>query len=157
MFVLTTGNGVNMFVHDQSIGAFVLVQSNIRIPAAHKTYSVNEAYIESFPDGYRNYLDWAHKNGYSSRYIGSMVADVHRTLLKGGVFLYPPTRDHPEGKLRLLYEVNPMSMIIEQAGGKAFVNCDRALEIKPTDLHQRCSIVLGSPDEVDHVMEHVRG
>ena len=80
---------------------------------------MNEANRRTFPDGFNRYLDWAHENGYSSRYIGSMVADVHRTLLKGGVFLYPPTKKNPEGKLRLMYEANPMAMIIEQAGGKA--------------------------------------
>ena len=89
VFVLTTGRGVNMFVLDQSIGAFVLVKSNLRIPSAKKIYSINEAYVDRFPDAYRNYLNWAHDNGYSSRYIGSMVADIHRTLLKGGGCIYP--------------------------------------------------------------------
>jgi fructose-1,6-bisphosphatase I len=155
VFVLTTGNGVDMFVLDQSIGAFLLVQSNIRIPAAKKIYSINEAYYDHFPEGYRTYLDWAHKNGYSSRYIGSMVADVHRTLLQGGVFLYPPTAAHPSGKLRLMYEGNPMSMIIEQAGGRACAGTDRILDIKPNALHQRCSVIMGSPEEVDRVLAHL--
>lgn len=152
VFVLTTGNGVDMFVLDQSIGSFVLVKSKVKIPQAYKDYSVNEAYYDSFPTGYRNYIDWAHKNGYSSRYIGSMVADVHRTLFKGGVFIYPPTQSHASGKLRLMYEANPMSMIIEQAGGRAIhAPGDRILDIRPTDLHQRTPVVLGSPDEVDIV------
>ena len=118
VLVLTTGNGVDMFVLDQAIGSFVLVSKKLKIPSGNKTYSTNEAYTEKYSEEIRNYLSWAHKNGYSSRYIGSMVADVHRVLLKGGVFLYPTTTDNPEGKLRLMYEANPMAMIIEQAGGK---------------------------------------
>jgi fructose-1,6-bisphosphatase I len=155
VFVLTTGHGVDMFVLDQSIGAFVLVKTGIRIPATHKVYSINEAYVDQFPEAYRQYLDYAHHNSYSSRYIGSMVADVHRTLLNGGVFLYPPTTKHPDGKLRLMYEANPMSMVIEQAGGTAVAGTDRILDIKPTALHQRTSVVMGSPDEVAHVMKHL--
>lgn len=155
IFVLTTGNGVDMFVHDHSIGTFVLVDRGIRIPESNKIYSINEAYYKTFPEGYRNYLDWAHDEGYSSRYIGSMVADVHRTLLKGGVFLYPPTKAHPEGKLRLMYEANPMAMIMDQAGGKALAGSERILDIRPTDLHQRTSVIMGSPREVDHVVRHL--
>ena len=160
VFVLTTGNGVNMFVLDPAIGSFVLVYSNIQIPAASRNYSVNEAYRHSFPDGISRYLDWAHAHDYSSRYIGSMVSDVHRILLKGGVFLYPPTKKNPGGKLRLMYEGNPMAMIIEQAGGKAVVGAgghpaQRVLEITPTSIHQRTSLVLGSPDEVDAVLAHL--
>ncbi|MBG80363.1 MAG: class 1 fructose-bisphosphatase [Phycisphaerales bacterium] len=152
VFVLTTGRGVNMFVLDQSIGAFVLVKSNLRIPPAKKIYSINEAYVDRFPDAYRNYLNWAHDNGYSSRYIGSMVADIHRTLLKGGVFIYPPTGDHMEGKLRYLYEAMPMSMLIEQAGGRSISAADtRLLDVDPTTLHQRIPVVMGSTDEVEHV------
>ena len=152
VFVLTTGYGVDMFVLDQSIGSFVLVARDIKIPTTGKTYSINEAYRDSFPGSYNKYLDWAHANGYSSRYIGSMVADVHRTLLKGGVFVYPPTKAHAVGKLRLTYEANPMAMLIEQAGGKAYAGADRILDIRPDDLHQRTSVILGSPDEVDHVL-----
>src|SRR5262245_22549575 len=111
VFVLTTGKGVDMFVLDPNIGSFVLVNSQIKIPATGKTYSVNEANRDTFPAGFGRYLDWAHGHGYTSRYIGSMVADVHRTLLKGGVFLYPPTRKNPGGKLRLMYEANPIAMI----------------------------------------------
>jgi fructose-1,6-bisphosphatase I len=153
VFVLTTGDGVDMFVLDQSIGSFVLVKTKIRIPATKKVYSINEAYVDQFPDAYREYLAYAHANGYSSRYIGSMVADVHRTLLHGGVFLYPPTGAHAKGKLRLMYEANPMSMIIEQAGGIARAGADRILDIAPDDLHQRVSVIMGSPDEVGHVMK----
>jgi fructose-1,6-bisphosphatase I len=151
VFVVTTGNGVDMFVHDPSIGTFVLVKQNITIPHEQRIYSINEAYVDNFPKPYQDYLKWAHQNGYSSRYIGSMVADVHRTLLKGGVFLYPPTGKHAKGKLRLMYEANPMAMLIEEAGGEAFSGTDRILDIKPEALHQRCSVVLGSAREVEHV------
>jgi len=156
VFVLTTGSGVDMFVLDPNIGAFLLVKQGVTIPKASKHYSVNEAYRERFPTGYQRYLDWAHRNEYSSRYSGAMVADVHRILVGGGVFLYPPTGAHPEGKLRLMYEANPMAMLIEQAGGKAFAGTQRLLDIEPTDIHQRTSVVLGSPDEVDHVLDHLR-
>lgn len=152
VFVITTGHGVNMFVLDPSLGTFVQVASRITMPHENKTYSVNEAYYDNFPAPYQNYLDWAHKNGYSSRYIGSMVADVHRTLLKGGVFLYPPTGKHAKGKLRLMYEANPMAMLIEQAGGMAYAGTQRILDIDPEALHERCSVVLGSSREVEHVM-----
>ena len=160
VFVLTTGNGVDLFALDPSIGSFVLVTPNIRIPARGRTYSVNEAYSLTFPDGIRRYLAWAHGHGYSSRYIGSMVADVHRTLLNGGVFLYPPTAAHPGGKLRLLYEGNPMGMIIEQAGGRAVAidgegRFGPLLEVSPTTIHQRISAVLGSPQEVAAVLAHL--
>jgi fructose-1,6-bisphosphatase I len=166
VFVLTTGHGVDMFVLDSSIGSFVLVKRQLRIPERNACYSVNEAYRLSFPDGYRRYLDWAHGNGYSSRYIGSMVADLHRILLKGGLFLYPPTTRNPEGKLRLMYEANPMAMIVEQAGGKGLLGAlhagegglttQRLLDIQPTTIHQRTSVVIGSPEEVDLAMEHLR-
>ncbi|MFT7478750.1 MAG: fructose-1,6-bisphosphatase I [Gammaproteobacteria bacterium] len=153
IFVLTTGDGVAMFVLDPSVGAFMLVDDNVRMPSACKTYSVNEAYRETFPSGYQDYLSWAHGNGYSSRYVGSMVADIHRTLIKGGVFFYPPTKSAPQGKLRLMYEANPMAMILEQAGGKAFADKQRILEIQPQALHQRTSVVMGSADEVDQVLK----
>lgn len=152
VLVLTTGSGVQMFVLDPSIGAYMLVDDNVKIPEAHKSYSTNEAYAETFPEGYRKYLDYAHKDGYSSRYVGSMVADIHRILVKGGVFFYPPTRSSPKGKLRLLYEANPMAMIIEQAGGKAYTETQRTLNIKPEEIHQRVSVLMGSPDEVDKVL-----
>lgn len=155
VLVLTTGHGVDMFVLDQSIGSFVLVAENLRVPEGNRTYSMNEAYTERFSDEYQAFAKWAHRNDYSSRYIGSMVADVHRTLLKGGVFLYPPTDDRPEGKLRLMYEANPMAMIIEQAGGKACSHKDRILDMHPQGLHQRTGVILGSTDQVDAVLVHI--
>ena len=154
VLVLTTGNGVDMFVLDQSIGSFVLVSKKLQIPEGNNTYSINEAYTTRFGDDVQRFLGWAHQNNYSSRYIGSMVADVHRVLLKGGVFLYPPTTDKPEGKLRLMYEANPMAMIIEQAGGRAVSGGKRILDIEPAGLHQRTGVVLGSTNQVDAVLEH---
>ncbi len=156
VLTLTLGHGVDMFVLDPSIGAFVRVEQNLKIPAATKCYSINEGNRLSFPEGYRRYLHWVQEHGYSARYVGSMVADVHRILLKGGVFLYPPTQKSPAGKLRLLYEANPMAMIIEQAGGKAYAAPGtRLLDIKPDTIHQRVPVILGSPDEVDRVLELV--
>ena len=157
VFVVTTGNGVNMFVLDPAVGTFVLVKRNITIPHEQRIYSINEAYADNFPQSVRNYLGWAHQNGYSSRYIGSMVADVHRTLIKGGIFIYPPTAKHASGKLRLMYEANPMAMIIEQAGGSAIADADTPiLDIQPTALHQRTPVVLGSPREVEHLENFLR-
>ena len=152
VFVLTTGAGVDMFVLDPSIGSFVLVKSRLKVPDRGRIYSVNEANRASFPPGYGQYLDWAQHHGYSSRYIGSMVADIHRTLLRGGVFMYPPTEKNPDGKLRLMYEANPIAMIVEQAGGRAVVGAGRTdqriLDIVPSSIHQRTSVVIGSREEV---------
>ena len=156
VFVLSVGNGVDMFVLDPEVGAYLLVERGIRVPAASKSYSVNEGNRRSFPEGYQRYLDWAQGSGYSSRYIGSMVADVHRILLKGGVFMYPPTAKAPQGKLRLMYEANPMAMLLEQAGGKALAAPgQRILDVQPEDIHQRTAVILGSADEVDHVASHL--
>jgi len=155
-FVITTGAGVSLFELDPFVGSFILVKQNMRIPSAKRVYSVNEAYSESFPQGYQNYLAWAHSNGYSSRYIGSLCADVHRILINGGVFLYPPTHSHPDGKLRLLYEANPMAMIIEQAGGMSMCGMTPTLDVQPKKLHERVPLVLGSTDEVLKVMRHLQ-
>jgi len=153
VFVYSAGDGVHVFELDPNVGTFFRVKENLRIPDSGKIYSLNEGNRKSFPKGYQDYLDWAQSNGYSSRYIGAMVADVHRTLLKGGVFMYPPTEKAPTGKLRLLYEVNPMSMLVEQAGGKSMSGTGRAMLVEPTALHQRVPVVMGSPDEVDRVLE----
>jgi fructose-1,6-bisphosphatase I len=134
------------------------VERHLRIPSGSKSYSVNEGNRQAFPEGYRRYLDWAQSSGYSSRYAGAMVADVHRILLKGGVFLYPPTIKSPEGKLRLMYEANPMAMIVEQAGGKAVAGLgQRILDIRPTAIHQRTPVILGAADQVDAVLTHLAG
>ncbi len=156
VFVLTIGKGVDMFVLDPGVGAFMRVEQGLKIPSGNPTYSVNEGNRQSFPEGYRRYLDWAQSNGYSSRYTGAMVADVHRILLKGGVFLYPPTRKAIEGKLRLMYEANPMGMIIEQAGGKAMAGTGEAiLDVEPTGIHQRTPVILGAAEQVDRVLAHL--
>jgi fructose-1,6-bisphosphatase I len=157
VFVLTVGAGVDMFVLDPLIGAFVRVAEQLRLPPSNPTYSVNEGNSRSFPAGYRSYLDWAQQQGYSSRYVGAMVADAHRILLKGGVFLYPPTARSPQGKLRLMYEANPIGMVIEQAGGKAYAGPGRPiLQITPGGIHERTPVILGSTREVDHVLRHLQ-
>ena len=153
LFALTLGSGVDLFVLDPAIGAFVLVERGLRIPAGNRTYSCNEGNRLSFPEGYQRYLGWAQQNGYSSRYAGAMVGDVHRILLKGGVFLYPPTGKAPQGKLRLMYEANPMAMLIEQAGGAACAAPgQRILDVVPTDIHQRTPVILGCRAEVEQVL-----
>ncbi len=153
MLVYSVGNGVHGFTLDPAVGAFMLSHENIRMPDQGMYYSVNEANRDSFPPAYREYFDrlrggaLGHK--YGSRYIGSMVADVHRTLLKGGVFLYPPTADHPQGKLRLLYEANPIAFLVEQAGGMAIDGRRRILDIQPESIHQRTPLVIGGRVEVE--------
>ena len=153
IFVLTTGAGVHMFVLDPSIGAYIRVEEFIRLPEFGATYSINEANAAGFPRGYRRYLQQCRDEGFSSRYVGAMVADVHRVLLTGGIFMYPPTQKSPDGKLRLMYEANPMAMIIEQAGGVATTGSERILALRPTGLHQRIPVVLGSPDNVADLEE----
>lgn len=151
----TTGDGVHMFTLDPSIGAYRLSRENVRMPLAGRTYSVNEAYRNQFPDGIQQYLDWVKTDragGYGLRYIGSLVADFHRTLLKGGVFLYPPTNKAPKGKLRLLYEANPLAFIAEQAGGVATDGKMRMLDKVPTSLHERTPLIIGSREEVETVL-----
>ena len=152
ILVYSVGSGVHGFTLDPLIGAYVLSHENIRMPSQGKYYSVNEGYRDSFPEPYQRYID-ALRHGalgqpYSSRYIGSMVADFHRTLLKGGVFLYPPTKDNPEGKLRLLYEANPIAYLTEQAGGVATDGQRRMLSVKPESIHQRTPLVVGGQTEM---------
>ncbi len=153
VMTLTIGSGTDMFVLDPAIGAFIRVAEGLKIPPKNKCYSLNEGNRLSLPEGYQRYLDWAQQNGYSSRYVGAMVADVHRILIQGGVFMYPPTKKAPRGKLRLMYEANPMAFLVEQAGGKALVAPgQRILEVQPTEIHQRTCVVLGSSEEVDAVV-----
>jgi fructose-1,6-bisphosphatase I len=149
VLVYTTGNGVHSFTLDPAIGAFVLSHEHMRMPEKGPYYSVNEANACTWPDGYTEYCAGLRGHGYSSRYIGSLVADFHRTLLKGGVFLYPPTRKQPGGKLRLLYEANPLSLIAEQAGGAASSGGGRILEIVPDRIHQRTPFIVGSKWEME--------
>ncbi len=151
----TTGDGVHMFTLDPSIGVFRLAQECVTMPSSGNMYSVNEAYFAQFPEGIQKYLTWAKSEeagGYGLRYIGSLVADFHRTLLRGGVFLYPPTKKAPQGKLRLLYEANPLAFLAEQAGGAASDGKQRILEKQPNALHQRTPLVIGSKGEVDRVL-----
>jgi fructose-1,6-bisphosphatase I len=154
----TTGNGVHMFTLDPSVGAFVLANENIKMPETGKWYSVNEANFNSFPVGYQKYLSWCkteEAGPYSARYIGSLVADFHRTLLRGGIFLDPPTAKAPGGKLRLSYEANPIAFLAEQAGGVALDGKMRILEKIPQSLHERTPLVVGSKDEVARVMKYM--
>jgi fructose-1,6-bisphosphatase I len=156
MMVYTAGNGVNGFTLDPAIGAFVLSHERITMPEQGALYSVNEANADSFPASYREFLAQlrAGEAGrtYSSRYIGSLVADFHRTLLKGGIFLYPPTRQYARGKLRLLYEANPIAFLAEQAGGAATDGEQRILDIVPASLHQRTPLLVGSRREMEMLM-----
>ncbi|MCA5006207.1 class 1 fructose-bisphosphatase [Sphingobacterium bovistauri] len=159
MLVYTTGKGVNGFTLDPSIGEFCLSHPNMKIPETGKIYSINEGNYIKFPQGIKNYIKYCQEEDkttnrpYTSRYIGSMVADIHRNLLLGGVFIYPETASQPNGKLRLMYECNPIAFIIEQAGGKASTGNERILEVKPTELHQRVPAILGSTKMVDKVLE----
>lgn len=159
MLVYTTGKGVNGFTLDPSIGEFCLSHPNIKIPKSGKTYSINEGYYVHFPDGVKKFIKWcqeedkASNRPYSSRYIGSAVADVHRNLLYGGVFIYPTTSQAPKGKLRVLYECNPMAFIVEQAGGKATDGFKRIMEIDTKALHQRTPIFIGSSEIVERAEE----
>ena len=153
ILVYTTGQGVFGFTLDPRIGAFVLSHDHMRMPQQGNYYSVNEANADGFPEVYRKYIGRLRAGElgrtYSSRYIGSLVADFHRTLLKGGIFLYPPTLGQPKGKLRLLYEANPLAFIAEQAGGMAIAGKQRVLDIVPEGIHQRTAFVVGSGAEVN--------
>ena len=152
ILVYSAWHGVHGFTLDPAIGAYVLSHENMTMPEQGKYYSVNEAYRDWFPARYGEYIDRLRSGilgvNYSSRYIGSMVADFHRTLLKGGVFLYPPTSKNAEGKLRLLYEANPVALLAEQAGGIALDGSKRIMDIEPTSIHQRTPLVVGSRFEM---------
>jgi fructose-1,6-bisphosphatase I len=154
MLVYTTGKGVNGFTLDPSIGEFCLSHPNMKIPKEGVIYSINEGYYAHFPDGVKKYIKYCQveddktKRPYTSRYIGSMVADIHRNMIKGGIFIYPITSQAPKGKLRLVYECNPMSFIIEQAGGKASNGYERILDLDVKELHQRSAIFIGSENMV---------
>jgi fructose-1,6-bisphosphatase I len=151
MLVYTTGHGVFGFTLDPTIGEFLLSHRDIKMPARGKTYSINEGNSSSFDPGTAAYVSWikqkdpASGRPYSQRYVGTLVADVHRTLINGGLFMYPAS---PKPKLRLLYEAAPMAMIAEQAGGRATTGRERIMEIVPTELHQKVPLIIGSPDDV---------
>jgi fructose-1,6-bisphosphatase I len=159
MLVYTSGFGVHLFTLDQEIGAFVLSQENVQMPDSGKIYSTNESNRGKYPAGIQKYLEWAQSDasgGYSSRYIGSLVADFHRTLVRGGVFLYPPTKKAPDGKLRLLYEANPLAFLAEVAGGLATDGKQRIMEIQPKTMHERTPLIIGSRKEVEKVVEFLK-
>jgi len=156
--VLSTGSGVNGYTLDASLGEFILTHPNIKIPSRGKIYSFNEGNSMYFHPPVINYLQSikfpaSGKSPYSARYIGSMVADVHRTLLYGGIFGYPDDKKSKKGKLRLLYEAFPMAFLVEQAGGIATTGTHRILDIVPTGIHDRCSVFLGSKDDVQDLMK----
>jgi fructose-1,6-bisphosphatase I len=153
LLVFTTREGVHSFTLDPELGEFVLTQSDLRTPPRGQYYSVNEGNSGGWPEPIRRFVEYLKTGGgerapYSLRYVGSLVADFHRNLLKGGVFLYPPDRKHPDGKLRLLYEANPLAMIVEEAGGMATDGRRRILDIEPVSLHQRTPLIIGNAEDV---------
>lgn len=162
IFVYTAGNGVHGFTLDPSFGEFILSHPNIRTPKKSKIYSINEGNYLYWHPGLKKYIKWLQDEDkvtdrpYSSRYIGSMVSDIHRNLLYGGIYMYPADSRNPKGKLRLMYECNPMAFIVEQAGGRASNGQQRTLEIKPTSLHERTPIFIGSEEDVLLVEKFMR-
>jgi fructose-1,6-bisphosphatase I len=153
VLVYSAGNGVHTFTLDPMVGSYILTKENLRMPERGGYYSINESYCDRWPKVYAKYLNRL-KSGemgrrYSSRFVGSMVADFHRTLLRGGVFIYPPNTDHPDGKLRLLYEANPVAFLAEQAGGSASDGRQKILDIQPRDVHQRTPLVVGGKAEME--------
>lgn len=158
MLVYTTGNGVNGFTLDPSIGEFCLSHPNMRMPETGRIYAMNEGNIHECEQGVKDYVSFCQEvqadgKPYSGRYIGSLVADFHRSLIKGGIYIYPRTNQSPKGKLRLLYECNPLAMIAEQAGGLATDGTERILDIEPTQLHQRCGFFVGSKKMMEKAIE----
>ena len=158
MLVYTTGNGVNGFTFDPGIGVFFLSHPNMKIPTNGAIYSVNEGNLSSFKQPVKDYISYCQssedngtKKPYSSRYIGSLVADFHRNLIKGGIYMYPSTESSPNGKLRLTYECSPLAFIIEQAGGRAISENGTIMDIIPNDLHQRVPFFIGSKNMVDQL------
>ncbi len=156
MLVYTTGNGVNGFTLNPAIGTFYLSHPNMEIPADGHIYSINEGYYNHFSEGVKEYLKYCQEDEddrpYTARYIGSLVSDIHRNILKGGIYIYPQTSKSPNGKLRLLYECNPMAFLIEQAGGLASDGHKRIMDIVPTELHQRIPFFAGSKNMVEKAM-----
>ena len=150
MLVMTTGKGVHGFTLEPSLGEFYLSHPDMRMPENGSIYSVNEGLLPDFEPGVQRYLEYCRAKRYSGRYIGSFVADFHRNLFKGGIFMYPTTAKNPNGKLRLMYEANPLAFLVEQAGGKATNGSERILELQPTSLHQRVPLYIGSRQMVEH-------
>ncbi|MBA2243676.1 MAG: class 1 fructose-bisphosphatase [Gemmatimonadetes bacterium] len=163
MMVFTSGDGVHGFTLDPTLGEFLLSHPNLRIPEDGIYYSIAEGNSESFRPELQRYVAWLHRRDpetnlpHKTRYIGSFIADFHRNLLRGGIYMYPATQDYPQGKLRLMYEANPMAMIVEQAGGLASDGRRRILDIQPEDLHQRTPLYIGSPRMVERAERFLRG
>jgi fructose-1,6-bisphosphatase I len=151
MLVYTTGHGVNGFTYESTLGEYVLSHLNMKIPEDGTIYSINEGLANSFPTSIKSYLEFCKDKNYTARYIGSLVADFHRNLLKGGIYLYPATSKNPIGKLRLMYECNALAFIAEQAGGKATDGKKRILDIRPKNLHERTPFYVGSKNMVEKV------
>ena len=160
MLVYTTGDGVNGFTLNPAIGSYYLSHPNMQFPEDGQIYSVNEGNYIHFPQGVKNYIKYCQKEEgnrpYTSRYIGSLVSDFHRNMIKGGIYLYPGNSKNPNGKLRLLYECNPMAFLAEQANGKASDGFTRILDIKPTELHQRVPFFCGSKNMVEKAEEFMK-
>jgi fructose-1,6-bisphosphatase I len=160
MLVYTTGDGVNGFTLNPAIGSFYLSHPNMQFPEDGSIYSVNEGNYLQFPQGIKNYIKYCQKDEddrpYTSRYIGSLVSDFHRNMIKGGIYMYPQSSKNPSGKLRLLYECNPMAFLAEQANGKASDGFNRILDIQPTELHERVPFICGSKNMVEKVEEFMR-
>lgn len=157
MLVYTTGYGVNGFTYDPSLGEFYLSHRKMRFPEEGNIYSINESHYFKYSEAIQHYLNHCKREGYTARYIGSLVADFHRSLIKGGIYLYPATPGvYPEGKLRLLYECNPLAFIAEQAGGMAYNGQDRVMEIQPTDPHERIPLLIGSKAMVEEAMTFMK-
>jgi fructose-1,6-bisphosphatase I len=151
MLVLTTGKGVHGFTYEPSLGEYYLSHPDMRMPENGSIYSVNDGLFLDFEPSVQRYLEYCRTKRMSSRYIGSFVGDFHRNLFKGGIFMYPATKKHPTGKLRIMYECNPLAFLVEQAGGRATTGTERILEIQPTSLHQRVPLFIGSRQMVDQV------
>ncbi len=151
MLIFSLGSGVQGFTLDTSIGEFLLSHENIKIPIKGKIYSINEGYAFMWEERIKKYVDGAKKEGKTLRYVGSLVADFHRNLLKGGLFLYPADSKNPQGKLRLLYEASPLAFIVEQAGGAATTGSQPILDLLPEKLHQRVPLIIGSINDVKQV------
>lgn len=154
MLVYTTGHGVNAFTYDSSLGEYILSKANLQIPEDGKIYSINEGNYNDLSEGVKNYLQYCKEKKYSARYIGSLVADFHRNLLKGGIFMYPATAKDKNGKLRLMHECNALAFIVEQAGGVASDGKQRIMEIEPTSIHQRTPLFIGSKAMVEKALSY---
>ncbi|HDZ88049.1 MAG TPA: class 1 fructose-bisphosphatase, partial [Nitrospirae bacterium] len=152
VLVYTTGNGVNGFTLDPSVGMFLLSHPDMKIPEKGKIYSINEAYAHKWEKNLKAHIDSYKEKGYSLRYIGSMVSDVHRTLIKGGIFAYPADSKNKSGKLRLLYEASPMAFVIENAGGRSTTGAEDTLNVKPDSIHQRVPVFLGSREDINELL-----